>query len=505
MQSVALRMICDREKEVKAFVPEEYWTISAGLDSKIECTLNKIDGNKAEIKNEEEANRILDRITEDFKLNSIVRKSKNRASYMPFITSTLQQEASSKLGFGAKKTMSIAQGLYEGVNVGGVTQGLITYMRSDSTRFSNDFLNAAFSKIENDYGREYKGRYRVKNDENSQDAHEAIRPTSLDNEPEKIKEYLTNDQYKLYKLIYARALASLMADAKVDTTSYIFENEGMEFTAAGSVTKFDGFLKIYNEYDFSKEVKLPELNEGDILKCHSKTSEQHFTEGPGRYTEAKLIKALEEEGVGRPSTYATILDTIVERGYVELKKESPKSKVKYFFPTEQGIITDEKLREYFSSIINVKYTASMESKLDEIADGNADNIAYLRKFYDEFEPLVLNAYDKMEKIEPEKVGETCPECGGDLIYRTSRFGRFIACSNYPECKYSRPLVEKKKEPSEPLGRDCPRCGKPLLKRKSRYGTYFAGCSGYPKCNYMETLDGEEITPKTRKKTARKQK
>ena len=217
------------------------------------------------------------------------------------------------------------------------------------------------------------------------------------------------------------------------------------------------------------------------------------------------IKALEEEGVGRPSTYATILDTIVERGYVELKKESPKSKVKYFFPTEQGIITDEKLREYFSSIINVRYTASMESKLDEIADGNADNIAYLRKFYDEFEPLVLNAYDKMEKIEPEKVGETCPECGGDLIYRTSRFGRFIACSNYPECKYSRPLVEKKKEPSEPLGKDCPRCGKPLLKRKSRYGTYFAGCSGYPKCNYMETLDGEEITPKTRKKTARKKK
>ena len=505
VQSVALRMICDREKEVKAFVPEEYWTISAGLDSKIECTLNKIDGNKAEIKNEEEANRILDRITEDFKLNSIVRKSKNRASYMPFITSTLQQEASSKLGFGAKKTMSIAQGLYEGVNVGGVTQGLITYMRSDSTRFSNDFLNAAFSKIENDYGSEYKGRYRVKNDENSQDAHEAIRPTSLDNEPEKIKEYLTNDQYKLYKLIYARALASLMADAKVDTTSYIFENEGMEFTAAGSVTKFDGFLKIYKDYDFSKEVKLPELNEGDILKCHSKTSEQHFTEGPGRYTEAKLIKALEEEGVGRPSTYATILDTIVERGYVELKKESPKSKVKYFFPTEQGIITDEKLREYFSSIINVKYTASMESKLDEIADGNADNIAYLRKFYDEFEPLVLNAYDKMEKIEPEKVGETCPECGGDLIYRTSRFGKFIACSNYPECKYSRPLVEKKKEPSEPLGKDCPRCGKPLLKRKSRYGTYFAGCSGYPKCNYMETLDGEEITPKTRKKTARKKK
>lgn len=272
VQSVALRMICDREKEVKAFVPEEYWTISAGLDSKIECTLNKIDGNKAEIKNEEEANRILDRITEDFKLNSIVRKSKNRASYMPFITSTLQQEASSKLGFGAKKTMSIAQGLYEGVNVGGVTQGLITYMRSDSTRFSNDFLNAAFSKIENDYGSEYKGRYRVKNDENSQDAHEAIRPTSLDNEPEKIKEYLTNDQYKLYKLIYARALASLMADAKVDTTSYIFENEGMEFTAAGSVTKFDGFLKIYKDYDFSKEVKLPELNEGDILKCHSKTS-----------------------------------------------------------------------------------------------------------------------------------------------------------------------------------------------------------------------------------------
>lgn len=499
VQSVALRMICDREKEVLNFVPEEYWTIKALLEKRIDCSLVKVDGKKADIKNESEATAIIDRISEDFTLKSIVKKTKNRAPYLPFITSTLQQEASSKLGFGAKKTMQIAQTLYEGVNIAKTSQGLITYMRSDSTRFSNDFLNAAYAKIENDFGKEYKGKYRVKNDENSQDAHEAIRPTSLDNEPDKIKEYLTNDQYKLYKLIYARALASLMSDAKVNTTTYTFENEGMEFTCNGQVTTFDGFLKVYKDYDSSKEVKLPELNENDVLKCLDKKKEQHFTEGPGRYTEAKLIKALEDEGVGRPSTYATILDTIVQRGYVELKKESEKSKTKYFFPTSQGMMTDEKLREYFLKVINVKYTAAMESKLDEIADGGVDNISYLRTFYDEFEPLVLNAYDKMEKIEPEKVGEQCPECGGDLIYRTGRFGKFIACSNFPTCKYLRSLTQKTKEPSEELGKNCPNCGKPLLKRKSRYGTYFAGCSGYPKCHYMETLDGQQIVAKEKKK------
>ena len=503
VQSIALRMICDREKEVKAFVPEEYWTIKAELEKKLEVTLNKIDGEKAEIHNEKEADTVLGRVGDDFKLNSIVTKSKNRSSYLPFITSTLQQEASTKLGFSAKRTMSIAQGLYEGVSIGGEAQGLITYMRSDSTRFSKEFLSAAFGKIEKDYGKEYVGRYRVKNDDNSQDAHEAIRPTSLENEPEKIKGYLSNEQYRLYKLIYARALASLMADAKVNTTTYTFDSKGLEFTASGSVVTFDGFLKIYKDYDSSKDVNLPALKEGDVLKLVEKTKEQHFTEGPSRYTEAKLIKALEDEGVGRPSTYATIIDTIVARGYVELKKESEKSKTKYFFPTEQGIITDDKLRQYFSSVINIKYTANMEETLDEIAEGQKDNIDYLRKFYDEFDPLVQDAYEKMESSALEEVGEKCPECGSELVYRHGRFGKFISCSKFPTCKYTRAIKAKEKEPAVPTGNNCPECGKPLLKRKSRFGTYFIGCSGFPKCHYMESLDGEKIESKFKKKAESK--
>lgn len=500
VQSIALRMICDKEKEVKAFIPEEYWTIKAVLEKKLEVSLNKVDGKKADIKNEEEADKILNRINDTLTLTSISQKSKSRASYLPFITSTLQQEASTKLGFSAKRTMSIAQGLYEGVSIGGESQGLITYMRSDSTRFSNDFLNAAFNKIENEYGKQYVGKYRVKNDDNSQDAHEAIRPTSLENDPEKIKTYLTLDQYKLYKLIYARALASLMAEAKVNTTTYQFEDNGLGFVTSGSVVTFDGFLKVYKDYDSSKDVTLPSLKEGDILKVKDKAKEQHFSEGPSRFTEAKLIKALEEEGVGRPSTYATIIDTIVQRGYVELKKESEKSKTKYFFPTNQGEITDEKLREYFLSVINVKYTAAMEETLDEIAEGKKDNIVYLRKFYDEFDPLVKSAYDGMETAALEEVGEKCPDCGNELVYRHGRFGKFISCSTYPSCKYTRNLVVKVKEPAEPTGENCPECGKPLLKRKSRYGTYFIGCSGFPKCRHMESLDGDKIETKTKKTT-----
>lgn len=499
VQSIALRMICDREKEVKAFKPEEYWTIKAELEKKLEVSLTKVDGKKADIKNEKEADVILDRMSEKMSLTSISQKSKARSSYLPFITSTLQQEASTKLGFSAKRTMSIAQGLYEGVSVGGESQGLITYMRSDSTRFSKDFLNAAFEKIEKDYGKQYVGKYRIKNDDNSQDAHEAIRPTSLSNEPEKIKDYLTNEQYKLYKLIYARALASLMADAKVNTTTYLFDDKGLEFTCSGSVVTFDGFLKVYKDYDSSKDVTLPELKEGDILKVKDKVKEQHFTEGPSRFTEAKLIKALEDEGVGRPSTYAAIIDTIVARGYVELKKESDKAKTKYFFPTEQGEITDEKLREYFLSVINVKYTAGMEETLDEIAEGKKDNIDYLRKFYDEFDPLVKHAYDNMETSELEEVGETCPNCGEKLVYRHGRFGKFISCSTFPTCKYTRAIKVKEKEPAEPTGTNCPDCGKPLLKRKSRYGTYFIGCSGFPKCRHMESLEGEKIESKFKKK------
>ena len=537
VQSIALRMICDREKEIAAFVPEEYWTIGALLNKgKVEfyTTLSKIDGKKADIKNEEEANDIINSIKEPFVVENIVEKKKNRSAYLPFITSTLQQEASSKLGFSAKKTMMLAQNLYEGIDLKNETVGLITYMRTDSTRLSNEFVSAAYSFIENEYGQEYKGFYRVKNDESSQDAHEAIRPTSLDHTPESVKPYLSNDQYKLYKFIYIRALASLMKEASFKSVTYNIESGKYLFTISGQELVFDGFLKIYKDYDSSKDVILKPLSKGDVLDLKKMEKEQHFTEGPTRYTEAKLIKALEEEGVGRPSTYATIIDTIVDRGYVELKKESEKSKTKYFFPTEQGTLTDEKLKEFFLPVINVKYTANMEDGLDRIAENKENNIEYLKKFYDEFKPLVDNAYTNMEKKEDEKTGQKCPLCGSDLVYKEGKYGKFVACSNYPTCKYvetesvgrdcpecGAPLIYRtgrygkfiscsnypeckhiekiEKEKPEEVGRACPECGKPLLKRKSRYGTYFIGCSAYPKCKYIENIEGESKPKYTRKK------
>ncbi len=493
VQSIALRMICDKEKEIAAFVPEEYWTISADLGKKLLTELKSYKGKKLEIKNEAEADKILAELLDEFTLSDISEKQKKRSAYLPFITSTLQQEASTKLGFGSKKTMMVAQSLYEGVELGSGAQGLITYMRTDSTRLSKEFVASAYDKIENDYGKEYKGFYRVKNDDNSQDAHEAIRPTSLANEPEAIRQYLSNDQYKLYKFIYYRALASLMSEAVFKSVTYTFDNNGYEFIINGSKQEFDGFLKAYGDYDNSKDVILPKLVKGDVLKAKKIEKLQHFTEAPARYTEARLIKALEEEGVGRPSTYATIIDTIVKRNYVELKKASDSGKTKYFFPTEQGMITDEKLREYFADVINVKYTAGMEEKLDEIAENKLDNIASLREFYDEFQPLVDKAYDEMEKKQPEKTGEICPECGGDVVIRNGRFGKFKSCINYPSCKWHESLI-KKEEPEE-VGRNCPECGAPLLKRKSRYGNYFIGCSNYPKCHYLEAIEGEQ--PKRR--------
>ena len=489
VQSIALRMICDKEAEIKAFVPVESWTINADLGKKLLTELSKYQGKKVEIHTEAEADEILKALGEDFILEDISEKTVKRSAFLPFITSTMQQEASTKLGFGSKKTMMVAQSLYEGVELGNGAQGLITYMRTDSTRLSNEFISSAYDKIEKEYGKEYKGFYRVKNDESSQDAHEAIRPTSLENEPDKIKNYLTNDQYKLYKFIYYRALASLMSEAKTKNVTYSFNNNDYIFTVNGRKLEFDGFLKVYGEYDSSKDSILPKLEKGDVLKAKKIEKLQHFSEPPARYTEARLIKALEEEGVGRPSTYATIIDTIINRNYVELKKASDSGKTKFFFPTEQGVLTDEKLKEYFRKVINVKYTAEMESELDEIAEGKVDSTKALQEFYDEFQPLVESAYEKMEKLEPEKTGEICPDCGGDVVIRNGRFGKFKSCINYPTCKWHESLV--KKEEPEMVGRDCPECGKPLLKRKSRYGTYFIGCSGYPKCHYIENIEGQE--------------
>lgn len=490
VQSVALRMICDREHEIEQFIPQEYWSITSILDAnnkELEVQLQKHHGKKIEIHNKQEADDILHTLSKTYHLVQVKSEDKKRFAKLPFTTSTLQQESSSKFGYSAKKTMSIAQKLYEGIELGNETVGLITYMRTDSTRLSDEFTSALKGKITQDFGKEYLGLYKVKNSESSQDAHEAIRPTNLQYKPEDIKNYLSAEQYKIYAFIYYRTIASLMAPCVNTSLSYTFDNNGFEFVCTGQTLKFDGFLKVYKDYDTSKNVILPDLNQGEILNELQIAAEQHFTEAPSRYTEAKLIKALEEEGVGRPSTYATIVDTIVARSYVEYKKASDSGKTKFFFPTEQGVLTDNKLKEYFSSVINVKYTANMETELDEIALNKRDNIESLRNFYQDFDPLVKHAYETMEKIAPEKVGESCPECEGELVYRVGRFGKFISCSNFPTCRYTRKLVNEteNKYVAEKTGESCPACQEgELLKRKSRYGKFFFGCSRFPKCRYI---------------------
>lgn len=548
VQSVALRLIVERENEIRAFKSEEYWTLQANIEkdeSKFSANLVRVDGKKAELHNQEETDAVINRCNQDFTVSSIEKKVRKKESKMPFITSTLQQEASTKLGFGAKKTMQVAQKLYEGIDLGGHSEGLISYMRTDSTRLSDLFIKDAMRHIETSYGKEYVGRARQKNNENAQDAHEAIRPTSIDNAPEKVKQYLTNDQYKLYKLIYIRALSSLMAPAKSNVVNATIVNNGCEFTASGSIIVFDGYLKLYHEYEQTKDELLPLLQEQEVLEHVELEGKQHFTEPPLRYSEARLIKEMEEKGIGRPSTYAIIIDTLQARGYVSLQKPSEGSKTKVFVPTDQGELTDEKLQEFFSSIINVMYTANMEHHLDEIAGGERDHIKELRTFYNEFEPLLETAYEKMEKKELERTGEMCPDCGSELVYRNGRYGRFIscinfptcrytknenpeeneeseetcpqcgskmvmkkgrfgsflACSNYPECKYIK--NNKVKEPPVPTGEKCPECGSELVQRKSRFGTTFVGCSNYPKCRYIKKEPKDETKKAVEKKPARK--
>lgn len=557
VQSVALRLIVERENEIRAFKSEEYWTLAANIEKDgktFSASLNKIDGKKAELKTQEEVNAIIERCCKEFVVSSIEKKVRKKEARMPFITSTLQQEASTKLGFGAKKTMQIAQKLYEGLPLaGGVSEGLISYMRTDSTRLSEQFVKDAESYIEDTYGKDYRGRARQKNSENAQDAHEAIRPTSILNTPQRVKEYLTNDQYKLYKLIYARTLASLMAPSKSNVVNVQIISDGCEFSANGSILTFDGYLKIYSDYETVKDEMLPVMEEQEVLKDVELEGKQHFTEPPLRYSEARLIKDLEEKGIGRPSTYAIIIDTLQARGYVSLERPSEGSKTKVFIPSEQGELTDTKLQEFFSGIINVSYTANMEHHLDEIAAGERNNIEEVRTFYNEFEPLLQNAYENMEKKELERTGDKCPDCGNDLVYRIGRFGKFISCINFPECRYTKgededenaveevcpkcgsKMVTKKgrygsflacsnypeckyiksnktKEEPEPTGELCPECGHELVRRKSRFGTTFVGCSNYPKCRYIkkepkkekaEQEDGSTAKKKTAKKTTKK--
>lgn len=507
VQSVALKLIVEREKEIEAFKPEEYWTVDARFEkneTEFTASLAKINGKKAELHNAEEADKVFKNTKDKFEVSDIKTAKRTRAARPPFITSTLQQEASTKLSFSARRTMSIAQRLYEGVDVGNGEEGLITYMRTDSTRMSNVYINGARDRITAVYGDKYLGAYTVHNDEGAQDAHEAIRPTNIAYTPESIQPYLSSEQFRLYKLIYARALASLMAPASYNAQTITLSQNGYDFTATGSTMAFDGYLKVYGDYDSSKDVILPLLDRDEMIAAKEVKPNQHFTEPPARYTEARLIKALEEDGIGRPSTYATIIDTIQVRGYVTLDRVSEKSRTKVFKPTDQGTLTTGKLDEYFSSIINVQYTADMESQLDEIADGKKKEVPTLKNFYTKFEPLLDTAYDKMEKIEPEKVGEVCPECGGELVYRVGRYGKFISCANFPKCRYTRQIDKPDKEKPEPTGKMCPDCGHELLKRKSRYGTYFLGCSDFPKCHYMEDLNGNRIISKKDRLKAQKE-
>ena len=482
VQSVALKLIVDREREIQAFKPEEYWTITAHFKD-FDSVLFKYKKDDIELKSEKEANDVLSKISEKYVVESYDQKKKNKKSPLPFITSTLQQVASNKLGFSAKRTMSTAQKLYEGIDIGTETVGLITYMRTDSIRLSDDFVKPTMKYIEEEFGKNYVGYVKSgKKKDGVQDAHEGIRPTSILRNPEKIKEYLSNDEYKLYKLIYARTLATLMADSIVNHTTVIFDNNDYKFKTTGQVLIFDGYLKVYKDYESSEEKELPQLGENETCTTKDVEAEQHYTKPPARYTEASLIKALEEEGIGRPSTYATIIDTIKskDRNYVVVQD-------KKFVPTEMGFETTDKLQEFFSDLINTEYTSNMETELDEIAEGNQVWNEVLRKFYDLFEPRVETAFSDMEKKQPEETGEVCPECGSPLVVRKGRYGEFVACSNYPECKYI-----KKEEVEVVEICDCPNCSGKIIEKKSRKGKVFYGCNNYPKCKtaYWDMPTGE---------------
>ncbi|MGN0992964.1 MAG: type I DNA topoisomerase [Bacilli bacterium] len=471
VQSVALKLIVDREREIEKFIPERYYTIT-GIFDDFESELFGYKEDTLEVKDEDLKNKIMSSLSKDFTLENIEKKDKNKKAKPPFTTSTLQQTASTRLNFSGKKTMQIAQKLYEGIDIGEETTGLITYMRTDSIRLSDEFIKKTYAFIENTYGKEYVGYVKQsKKTENIQDAHEAIRPTNINNTPDKIKKYLSGDEYKLYRMIYYRALASLMKDAKAKTTTIILDNNDYKFKTTGSIITFDGYLKVYGDYETSEDKILPDLEKSlnKAITSNEILAEEHFTKPKPRYTEAKLIKELEELGIGRPSTYVKIIDTLKERAYIRLED-------KKFYPTEIGIETTDKLQEFFSNIINVEYTRDMEEDLDKIAEGNKVWNKVLENFYGDFEKLVEVAFKDMEKKAPEETGEICPDCGAPLVIRKGKYGEFTACSNYPECKYIKREEKKQVEVAK-----CPNCEGMLVERKTKKGKIFYGCNNFPKC------------------------
>ncbi|MEZ4509780.1 MAG: type I DNA topoisomerase [Eubacteriales bacterium] len=484
VQSVATRIICDRENEIKAFEPVEYWNITAKLrdtasKKTFEAKYFGENGTKRELGNEADTKEVLDRIQDKlFAITDVKEGEKTRHAAPPFTTSSLQQEASRKLGFTTKRTMMIAQQLYEGIELGGKgAVGLISYIRTDSVRIASEAQQAAREHIGKRFGEKYvpekpnfyKGR------KGAQDAHEAIRPTYVEHEPASIKESLTSEQFRLYKLIYERFIASQMTDALFATTQVTLDCAGATFRANGTRTLFDGFTVIYTEgrdEAQEKETSLPELKTGETCKPEKIDSEQKFTQPPPRYTEATLVKALEEKGIGRPSTYSPTISTIVDRGYIAREK-------KQLVPTELGFVVNRFMLDNFEEIVDVQFTASMENQLDEVEEDNVAWVDVLQKFYGPFHEKVEVALEKAppEKIPDEVSDIVCEKCGALMVYKIGRFGKFLACPNFPTCRNTKAIVEKIDVP-------CPKCGAALIKRKSKRGKVFYGCERYPDCDFV---------------------
>lgn len=507
VQSVALRLVVDRENEIRAFVPQEYWSIDAKFTNPpgkktFSAALYGKNNEKIKIVNKEQSDAVLaDLEGAEYTVTSVKKGTRRKSPTPPFTTSTLQQEASRRLSFQARRTMKAAQELYEGLDVEGLgTVGLITYMRTDSLRISDEARAAGNQFILDTYGEKYlpKKPRHYKSKGNVQDGHEAIRPSMPGVTPESVKSSLTSDQYKLYKLIWERFIASLMESCIQETVKVEISAGDYIFTASGYTVKFDGFTALYEEtVDDAKDdssAPLPSISEGDKLKLKSLLGNQHFTQPPARYTEASLTKALEENGVGRPSTYVTITSTIVAREYV--KREG-----KQFVPTELGEAVIKLLEDKMPNIVNVKYTSKMEEDLDKIDSGEKDYIDMIRRYYDEFEKPLEQAKKDMQgvkiKLKEEETDEICEKCGRNMVVKVGRFGKFLACPGYPECKNTKPLVLKTKA-------KCPECGGDVIEKKTKKGTSFYGCSNYPNCNFMTwDMPSDEVCPRCGKSLFRR--
>jgi DNA topoisomerase-1 len=484
VQSIAVRLIIDREKEIAKFIPEEYWTVKATFqkgNDQFEGQLIEYQGKKVELSNENDVTNIVKQLDgNEFSISKVTKRERKRNAAPSFTTSSLQQEAARKLNFRAKKTMMIAQQLYEGIDLGKEgTVGLITYMRTDSTRISETAQTEARDYITNAYGNQFVAteKRKEKKNSNAQDAHEAIRPTSALRKPGEVKEFLSRDQYRLYKLVWERFVASQMAPAIMDTMAVDLKNGDVTFRANGSKVKFPGFMKVYVEGNDDqveeKENLLPDLEEGEVAYSKDIDEKQHFTQPPPRYTEARLVKTLEELGIGRPSTYAPTLDTIQKRGYVALDN-------KRFVPTELGEIVLELVLEFFPEILDVEFTAKMENDLDEVEDGNVQWVRVIDEFYSDFEKRLEHAEKEMREVEikDEPAGEDCEECGSPMVYKMGRYGKFMACSNFPDCRNTKPIVKE-------IGVKCPKCEEGnIVERKSKKKRTFYGCDRFPGCDFV---------------------